>query len=109
MSYLLTIFLASVTGLAGYNAYVFLTTKGAVLERLAASWKNSLTIFTLVWGGIASLFVVAGSDVAQFAGDPQFQALADKVDAILPQQYHPYLAVVVAVLGILSRMRTLGK
>lgn len=108
MSHFIVWFLAlSIVGLVAYSVSSYLEASGSVAERLAAAWRGSLTIFTLVWGAIASSLVGGFDVLADVTGDPQFTTIADSIKEVIPAQYHPVLPAVVAMIGIAARARTL--
>ena len=107
MSYIMFLLVVSIVALGAYNVVSYYEATGTPMERLSAAWKNSMTIFVLVWGSILS-FAATGLDLlAQITGDPQFATISDSVKGIIPAQYHPLIPAAVAAVAILARTRTL--
>lgn len=100
---------AVVAGLLARGVLTFIKTTGTLGDRLAAGWKDSLTLFFLGWGVVLSTLLSMSDMIGSMSGDPQFMALADGVKAYIPVAYQPLIPIAFMLLSFAARMRTLGK
>lgn len=103
----------AILALVAYNVVVYLRTSGTVAQRLAAAWKDSMTIFALIWTGVVSALTNGMDAISNITGDPKFAQVGDAIKAAVPANYGQWVVVGTLLLpivaGVLARQRTLGK
>ena len=105
MSILIWVVMAAVLiAVAVKDVRAYRAESGTVMDKLAAGWRASLTIFVLGWGMILTIGMSALDALSSVTGDPQFAAFADSMKAIIPTQFHPYIPPTIMAIGIAARL-----
>ena len=95
---------AILVAVAAKDVVAYRATFGTVMDKLAAGWRASLTIFVLGWGVILTVGMSALDALSSVTGDPQFAAFADSMKAVIPAQFHPYIPPAIMAIGIAARL-----